>query len=122
MLLNTSDFTCELPRLSFFRRKKANQYHLCSDSAWPVTITSTAEPAIAIFVVCLAHLRPLMRQIFPKGWFSITEEPSWSDVVTFGRLGGRSNSTDEIALDERPRPGTYSQSPPIRDTSNNKGY
>ena len=64
------------------------------DSAWPVTITSTTEPAIAITVVCFAQLRPLMCTILPERWFSSTpsnsnNQQSPNRPATFGASGGR---------------------------------
>jgi hypothetical protein len=96
---------------SLFVRQFANQVCFLADSAWPITVTSAAEPAIGITAVCVAHLRPLGRQLFPKAWFTISEPPSY-DIVTFGRLGGREDpSIKEISLDPQLKPGTFTPRP-----------
>ncbi|KAF2023704.1 hypothetical protein EK21DRAFT_118496 [Setomelanomma holmii] len=90
MLLNTSDFTF---------------------TAWPITITSVAEPAVGITAVCLAQLRPLGRKIFPKGWFTISELPP-SDIVTFGRPGACDGPRiTVISLNTQLKTGPFNSSP-----------
>ncbi len=65
-------------------------------------MTTTLEPGIAITVVCVAQLRPLIGQIWPKGWSFAAEPRAESDVTTIGRAGRhpRPPGASEVSVDE----------------------
>lgn len=88
-------------------------------------MSSIAEPAIAISVICIAHLRPFLAEFFPKRWFAISGEPLADDIVTFGRLRAHmndNNTTNDIRLDSHSEDEKHSASVADLEQLQKKGH